>query len=146
MCPVDRVVDRCRTELDCLHQRRRGACRFASVPCPPGMLERVFECGSALAPAASLDRPLAQRACMVIERSELVSIEVRLLEVVALELVLSVVELQPAGETLVEVGPCPLGDPGVGRIPDQGVPEAETVLAGNARPGGLDELPAHESE
>ena len=63
-----------------------------------------------------------------------------------MELFCGFVKLQPAGETLVEVGPCPLGDPGVGRIPDQGVPEAETVLAGNARPGGLDELPAHESE
>ena len=78
--------------------------------------------------------------------SELVSIEVGLLEVVAEELVRGVVKLEPADEALVEVGACPLRDPGVGRVPDQRVPEAETVLAGDARHGGLDELAADEPE
>ena len=76
MCPVDRGVDRRRPELDRLHQRPRGAGRFASVPCTPGVLERVFERGRALAPAARVDRRLAQEvprprdAAVVAERLE----------------------------------------------------------------------------
>ena len=76
MCPVDRGVDRRRPELDRLHQRRCGAGRFASVPCTPGMLERVFERGRALAPEARVDRRLAQEvprprdAAVVAERLE----------------------------------------------------------------------------
>ena len=55
-------------------------------------------------------------------------------------------ELEPADEALVEVGARPLRDPGVGGVPDQGVPEAEAVLAGDARDGRLDELAADEAE
>jgi hypothetical protein len=90
--------------------------------------------------------PLAQRAGVVVERAKLVPIAVGLLEVVAMELLGSVVQLEPADEALVEVGTCPLGDSGVGRIPDERVPEPEAVLAGNARRGRLDQLPADEPE
>ena len=50
--------------------------RFAIVPCTPGVLERVLECGGALAPAARGDRRLAQQvprlrhAAVVAERFE----------------------------------------------------------------------------
>src|SRR6266576_5906535 len=76
MCPVDRAIDRGRPELNRLHQGPRGAGRLASVACTPGVFERVFECGRALAPAARLDRRLAQEvprprnAAVVAERLE----------------------------------------------------------------------------
>src|ERR671919_645180 len=62
MRPFDRLVDRRRPELDRLHEKRRGACHLAAVPGPPGVVERVFERGRTLAPAARIDRRLAQRA------------------------------------------------------------------------------------
>ena len=93
-----------------------------------------------------LARPLAERPSVVVERLEPLPVAVGLLEVVAEELVRRVVELEPAGEALVEVGARPLRDPGVGGVPDQRVPEAEAVLAGNARDCRLDELAADEPQ
>src|SRR5918996_1082113 len=61
MRPFDRLVDRRLPELDRLHEKRRGACHLAAVPGTPGVVERVFERGRALAPAARIDRRLAQQ-------------------------------------------------------------------------------------
>src|SRR6478672_4623312 len=77
MCPVDRRVDRGRSELDRLHQRPCGTGRFASVPCKPRMLDSVFERLRALAPETRVNRRLAQEvprpceAAVVTERLEL---------------------------------------------------------------------------
>jgi hypothetical protein len=54
--------------------------------------------------------------------------------------------LEPAREALVEVGPLLLGQALVGGVPDQEVPEAERVLAGELGTVRSDQLLADESE
>src|SRR5207253_3249438 len=107
----------------------RGRHVVARQRAPPGCREQ-------------LARPLAERPSVVVDRLETLPVAVGLLEVVAEELVRVIVELDPAGEALVEVGARPLRDPGVGGVPDQRAPEAEAVLSGDARDRGLDELTA----
>ena len=65
----------------------------------------------------------------VVGRAQLAPVADGLLQVVADELVLAGLALEPAGEALVELGPVRLGDGPVGRLLDQQVAEAELVLA-----------------
>src|SRR5262249_4056387 len=111
-------------------------CRRYVVPC---------QCPAA-GGGKQLARPLAERPGAVVEYIELLPEAAGLLEVIAEQLLPTLVELEPGGEALVQVGARPLRDPGVGGVPDQRMPEAEAVLSGNARDRRLDQLTAHEPE
>ena len=78
---------------------------------------------------------------VVVERAELAQVPVRLLEVVAEDLLvlglaaaLAVDALGPVGEPLVEGGARPLEQAAVGRVADQHVVEAVALVVGDVRP------------
>src|SRR5690349_24280439 len=84
---------------------------------------------------------------MLVFRSELDPVSVRLLKVVANDLVRSVAaepRFQPVREALVQLGPEPLRQRVVCGVADQDVAEAETVIAGKHRLLRADQPLAHE--
>ena len=93
-------------------------------------------------------RPARELDLRVAVAAELQAQAERLLQVVADDLVevgsLDRAPLHPAGEALVQVGTRALRQRLVGRVPDQDVPEAETVLARDGATVGPDELLADE--
>ena len=104
-------------------------------------------------PAAGRGQPfggrLGDRARLIVDRSELGLVPVRVFEVVAddlLELGDPVARLafEPAGETLMQVRPRPLRHRTVRRVADQDVAEPERVLPREPRPIGVHELLAQE--
>src|SRR6478672_6415773 len=82
----------------------------------------------------------------VVESPELRPVEVRLLEVVAEELVLALALLEPAGEPLVQVGARALRDRRVRRVADQRMSEPKAVVAEERGRLRADELLADERE
>ena len=93
-------------------------------------------------------RPMARAA--VVERAQLGEVGVRLLEVVAEDLLVlagavAVHLVGPCHEALVQLGPMPLQEPGVGRVADQDVLEGVRRAGGHDRRVRLHEPPPHEA-
>ena len=89
--------------------------------------------GAAAGRRQSLRRATGDIALAVVHRAELGRVAVCLLEVVADDLVeldqVLPVLLQPGCESLVQLRARGLGQPFVGGVPDEQMPEAEGVLA-----------------
>ena len=91
------------------------------------------------AEASRRRRPRAELPPVVVERPEIREVAVRLLEVVAEDLLVlglavavAVDALRPGDEALVQGDACPLEDAGVGRVADEQVVEAEGARAAEA--------------
>ena len=119
----------------------------------PEQPARCADVGAARRPAARLGETasctLAECANLLVDRADLDSVAVTLLQVVAEDLL--VLEhprarrsLEPVGEPLVQVGAERLGRPAVGGVPNEDVLEAKGVLAGELRLGGPHEIPARQ--
>src|SRR5262249_35552046 len=121
-------------------EQRRGALEQAASRRRVAAQQRLLPAG--LEPRFRFS---GERSFMLTYESELVAAAIRLLQVIADDLVLAViVECERVGEPLVELCAKLLRQPAVGRVLDQHVVEAEGVLA---REGGrirLDQLSSHE--
>jgi hypothetical protein len=149
-------------ELPGLHERERQlgqqlqAARVVRGQQRGGPREQVDRGGHVAAGEGALarrgqarGRALAQRRGAVVGGAELEQRAMRLLEVVADDLLVLArevlrVDVQPVGQALVHLRPPGLGDPAVGGVADQDVGEAEGVLPADLGAVGADELLAHE--